>query len=436
MKGKAQLILTDPDSGRVVKHIEESNMVTNAVQRIFEIPQIAIMRGNASEIFGGLMPIYKYLVSGLVMLGENVAEDADNFMFPENSAIIGSAGTEYTGTAPTRGTLNLSQSGETDNGYRFVWDFAPEKAVGTIRCIGLTNLWSGNGVFNREVGGGSLLVNPYSISGGGYLPDFFYTKRLLLGQLDGNQTVYSARIGVYSVTIYRCKLPDCGAVGIKNSINDFLVPELLREDTYTIPIWPNDESYWAFDRATGLMYVFSARYSDTGAEIVNYCSVNVKNGEIRHEGEFSWTSEIFSRGTSFAVHNDLIYVSKGGDCRVFNLNDTEVDAYKFEGADNLKIMFSGGKKFVTFRNSATGQVLFTYLSHDPKFFVPTPDYYQICSGVNMPYVYVYDRLYYPEFICYKLMLRTDYLATINNLAEPLVKTDRHALQVRYEITND
>ena len=35
-----------------------------------------------------------------------------------------------------------------------------------------------------------------------------------------------------------------------------------------------------------------------------------------------------------------------------------------------------------------------------------------------------------------IMLRTDYLATINNLASPLEKTDQHALQVRYEITNE
>ena len=151
MHGKATLILTDKDTGRVVEQIEEHNMVTNALNSIFTIPPQIAFDGSSRRIFGGYLPMYQNILKGLVLFGDTIPENADDYMLGGKYSVLATAGDEYSGTDAMRGSFNASSSGEIENGYRFVWDFAPEKAVGTIKALSLTNrllLTCSNGTFN------------------------------------------------------------------------------------------------------------------------------------------------------------------------------------------------------------------------------------------------------------------------------------------------
>lgn len=438
MKGKAQLILTDPDSGRVVKRVEESNMVTNAIQRIFDIPKQAILRGNSSEMYNGFMPIYKYLMSGLVMLGNNIDENPDKFMIPEDSVFVGLAGSTYTGTAPARGTMNQSQSGEIDNGYRFVWDFAPEKAIGTIRCIGLTSLWFGNAAFTREKQDGSILMNPIIMG----TPDstarveYFYTKGTILGYPDGGQILYSMYVSRDKTTIYRYRVPDYNALRINEAISDFRNMEIVRKDEYTLPFIVTDYRCCAYDKANKWEYYFNISYNSSAKiENVKFCALDIRTGEIKRDGSFSWTPKSHTSTVYFGIHQNKIYVSENGDMRAFNTNGEQVEAYDFGNVAGVIPNFSYSSKSALVIDNATSSCFYTYFKHDPMVYIRTPNILQSADYMSLPYVMVYNISNSDTNVA-QIMLRSDYLATINNLAEPLVKTDRHALQVRYEITNN
>ncbi len=438
MKGKAQLILTDPDSGRVIKRVEENNMVTNAIQRIFNVPQQAVLRGNSGEIYNGFMPIYKNLVSGLVMLGNNVDENPDKFMMPENSIFVGTAGSEYTGTLPTRGTLNKSQSGEIENGYRFVWDFAPEKAVGTIHCIGLTNRLFGNGGFTRQKADGRIMINPLKMDAI-ISPSIEYAtiKGTMLGYLDGDSTMYSVIVNSAKATIYRCRIPVCSEIRLADCVDSFRNTEIIRKDEYTLPIYANDYRSWAFDKVNKWLYVFNFTYnSSTKVETVKYCAIDVRTGETKRTGEIKWSPQKYTGSHYYAVCDNKIYISEYGDMRAFSLTGEQLEDIGFDSDVISAIpIFSGGKKAALVVDGLVGGQYYTCLESESRVYIESPNYLQALDLVSLPYVVVYNISPSESNTAY-IMIRTDYLATINNLAEPLVKTDRHALQVRYEITNE
>lgn len=439
MKGKAQLILTDPDSGRVIKRVEENNMVTNAIQRIFNVPQQAVLRGNSGEIYNGFMPIYKSLISGLVMLGNNVDENPDKFMIPENSIFVGTAGSEYTGTLSTRGTLNLSQSGEIENGYRFVWDFAPEKAVGTIRCIGLTSNTFGNCGFIRQMSDGYIMVNPHRIdilNNNMYL-EYAYIIGTLLGYLDGDNIMYSVIVEGTNATIYRSRMPDCSAIRLEDCEESFRKMKIISQDEYTLPIYADNYESWAFDKSHLCLYVFSTAYDwSTETENIKYCAIDVRTGETKRTGEINWSPKNYTGSHYYAVCDNKIYISEYGDMRVFSLTGEQLEDIGFDSDVISAIpIFSGGKKAALVVDGLVGGQYYTCLESESRVYIESPNYLQALDLVSLPYVVAYN-IGRSESNMALIMLRTDYLATINNLAEPLVKTDRHALQVRYEITNE
>lgn len=438
MKGKAQLILTDPDSGRVIKHVEENNMATNAIQRIFDIPQLAVLRNNSGELYNNFMPIYKYLISGLVMMGNNVDENPDNFMISKDSIFIGSAGSEYTGTLSTRGTLNKSQSGEIENGYRFVWDFAPEKAVGTIHCIGLTNRLFGNGGFTRQRTDGCIMINPLRMDVI-INPSIEYAsiKGNMLGYLDGDNTMYSVRVSGAKATIYRSRIPDCGEIRLGDCVDSFRKAEVIRQDEYQLPFSSNDYRYWSFDKVHQWLYTFNMAYNwSSKTETVKYCAIDVKTGEIKRSGNIEWSPKGYMGSPYFAVYNDSIYISDYGDMRKFSLTGEQLESFDFGSTATCAVpMISGGIKAAMVSDSLVSGQFYTYPECEPKVYIETQNYLQSLDLVNLPYVAAHS-ISNSEYNTIYIMLRTDYLATINNLAEPLVKTDRHALQVRYEITNE
>ena len=169
MHGKATLILTDKDTGRVVERVEEHNMVTNALNSIFSLPQISAFYSSSRKVFNGYLPMYSNILKGLVLFDETIPENANDYMLGGKYSVLATAGDEYSGTDAMRGSFNASSSGEIENGYRFVWDFAPEKAVGTIKALSLTNRLLGNrGNLSLAGADSAYMINPSDLANSGY----------------------------------------------------------------------------------------------------------------------------------------------------------------------------------------------------------------------------------------------------------------------------
>ena len=74
MHGKATLILTDKDTGRVVEQREEHNLVTNALNSIFAQPPTLAYYSESRRVFNGYLPMYENLLKGLILFGDAIPE--------------------------------------------------------------------------------------------------------------------------------------------------------------------------------------------------------------------------------------------------------------------------------------------------------------------------------------------------------------------------
>ena len=137
LKGITTIELTDVTTGKVQKFVHE-NMVTNAVSDMcrssgllnipINAPAYRVYDTIAENMFGG------------ILLWENPLDlsSADDYFIPSDNKCIGYGCQLANGTINNKmGTLNESESGRMEHGYRFVWDFATHQGNGQISAVSL-----------------------------------------------------------------------------------------------------------------------------------------------------------------------------------------------------------------------------------------------------------------------------------------------------------
>lgn len=429
------MILTDKDTGRVVKQIEEHNMVTNALNRIFTLPPALTYGSEVRYFFNGFLPMYKHLLKGIILFGENIPELADNIKIGEKYNILATAGDEYAGEDAMRGSFNANQSCEIENGYRFVWDFAPEKAVGTIKCISLTHRLMGNRGNLRLAGDPSyFLINPNDASNSSHNSSTtLYRSEGTTFLQKGKNTFYAYTVSGKTITILKYRISDASAL----KICDDLQPVLESETQITMNLSTTSvNSIFYYDPVFSKLYVgesSSVTVNNVPYYKLRYVMINPFTCEKEYETDWITTEAPFLTTT----YKTAIFGGKYYSCGPGNI----ISVCSLSGALEKKIdpgiyafynfcVFEG-KIAVECKLSANGRKCL-YVLEEPKNLMHQPDSaYRIIDSneINYPYCYAdYSNSVY-------VMFRTDYLATINNLSSPLEKTDRHALQIRYEITN-
>lgn len=146
-KGKSTIELRNAETGELEFKTEDENMVTNAVYNLINHHYDLFYDNDCwnEKPWWSMTPILKQCYSGILLFSGNLTEDVENIIAPADVKQIGYAQNQYTGTNPERGNLNVSESKEINDGkgYRYVWDFATDKANGTIRSVALTSLAGG-----------------------------------------------------------------------------------------------------------------------------------------------------------------------------------------------------------------------------------------------------------------------------------------------------
>ncbi|MEG0918220.1 MAG: hypothetical protein RSF68_14520 [Myroides sp.] len=154
LKGKSVIELRNAETGKIEQVIEDENMVTNAVSNLMNVPNIFGKYEEDSIVnpIKVLSPIYKNCFGGLLLFEKNIQENVNAIFPPLDNVNVAHAAGGYSGLDKTRGTLNVSESKEINGGkgYRFVWDFATDRANGTIRCVSLTSYSGGTIGLNSE----------------------------------------------------------------------------------------------------------------------------------------------------------------------------------------------------------------------------------------------------------------------------------------------
>lgn len=131
IKGHVTIELHNHKTG-LRDRIEGDNMITNALG--YAIPNVIGANYSADNI----MPIYQKALGSLMLFDGLLTEDKNNIFFPSEAHLVASANRNLNTTDSDRGSLNAAESYKTDTGYQSVWDFSTSQANGTIKSLALT----------------------------------------------------------------------------------------------------------------------------------------------------------------------------------------------------------------------------------------------------------------------------------------------------------
>ena len=146
LKGKTIIELTDVKTGKVERR-EDDNMVTNALQHIFE--PLGHYK-NPAKLFtdtSNMVPFYQNLLGGLLLFDGEITENAEQVYAPSsvNLTACGVYGRQNDTTNTCRGDYNMTESevNLNDKYVKFVYDFTTSQGNGNIACVALTSKHAG-----------------------------------------------------------------------------------------------------------------------------------------------------------------------------------------------------------------------------------------------------------------------------------------------------
>ena len=438
MEGKATFTLTEAKTGRTVKQFTEHNMITDAVKRILDPPDHTVLYNfDYCASLKKMMPISQTLFGGIILLGNNMEESAGNVMLTKDCIPIATAGGAYSGTNVMRGSLNQNESYQTANGYHFTWDFATDKANGTIKCAALTSRLFGNTGFANEDSSGCLTMNPENMSSVSTTAvKYFYAEGQYVGTFEKYVHTYFKRIsGSKHLEFVRLKSFDPTAVGVNDvaDISSYAQPYFSTE--VEIPISYDLYNRWFLDDSTKVLYFFTDAYSDSGQYKVSYAGISMTDFSIADTGT-CLLSKSYSTQRATAVYDGKLFVAGDQTVEVFSSSGELLGSYPqtlsagcyfytvngvlyFTDGSNIIMIYLNGN-FYYFKNPNAYSYMYS-VDIDPPYYPTTyVSVYSSTSGVSQnPY----------------LGLASSFLSTINNLSEPLEKTNEHTLKITYDITN-
>lgn len=177
IKGHTKIELVNVKTGQK-KVIEDDNMITNAISKMFESTPYCGCT-YVSNPFSKPSPLIDKLCGGILLFSDPIEEDPDNYLTPKNNKMVGNARVNYASgqDVPEFGAYNAEESTwNPDTGERkYVYDFSTSKGNGTISCVALTNPLLGYyGIGNPSEKKESVTVENINYSHSHVIRDYFW----------------------------------------------------------------------------------------------------------------------------------------------------------------------------------------------------------------------------------------------------------------------
>lgn len=465
LKGKSIIELTDVHTGKKEVY-EDENLVTEAVFDVLNTNLQGAMYDNPNfDSQNGeawLLPIYSRLTGGVLLYQNEIAEDPSLIYAPLDNPLIGYASNDVNTTEDVqRGSRNLTESKAVDNGFKYVWDFATSQANGTISCIALTNILAGRGC---KYGANYFvrLKSDNMVDGQIDMDSYRHNHRTYLG--DGYRL---EMIAVHNST----------SVTLRNVPEDYLHARLMvrsytqmatassEETTIELnhyPYWVHftdgskdntDEPYW--NDTTRLDYLFHASdgnwYGISRKDNRKYVGMSYGSERYDHTG-YEWFMDKISgdRCTTQKIvlpygTDNISNIGMSGKWLMFAIGST---VYRLDTTNvaNIEVVpnasYNSNQQY-TF--SVDDEVVINgwyYFDGQPKLYVHHKDTYTDGEQwgqrmISRYKTYAYQEYFYSYYGYHfrkELYLYTPYLATINNLSTPVIKTADKTMKVTYTLT--
>lgn len=477
IKGKSKICLYDAKTGEQTLCAEDSNMITKAVERLLNPPVYWGFNSKYSDMAQAidlLTPISTKMLGGIMLWADNIVEDENLIMPPNDNVIVGHAGSGYSGSTQTRGSYNLNESGEifdengNSTGYRHVWDFATDKANGTINCITLTSRGGGNSGYPPVADGSGLFSYPSDFDGDEknitvdrHIVPFNYSALepsntlhpLLKGRRsDGSVLVINTekRIayllnGQSSSTLTLNQ--DLSGIDDNNQQNT-IISSFSGSTLISSGCMTDDDTYVYFGGLSQQEITLYLCDVHTG-EIKDTLLLSLSSTDytfISDATEIVGITSYAAAGARVALLNGYYYISNGFHLYKFSKNGAFIKRVTQTPLPNrFNISVVNGKLYLS--QYATSSSGFCYVVDENDSVVESG---LVASNKCMP-VAVYDaKSHLPYFlvdgrastISYadggvtEQMIFRPYIASINNLDVPITKTTAQTMKIIYEIYQD
>lgn len=459
LKGEMVIELTDENTG-TVETIREENMVTNAVNHILGLNPMGVFYKASGQYDDQVMwndtliPICPNMIGGILLYPSALTENADN-IYPSSAVLpVAYASNDVNATADTaRGSMNLTESKALDDGYKFVWEFTPSQGNGTIAAVALTSALGGKNVFGNDVN-----------SSNGYLKiketrlDIQTDDELALlysaVEIDfENNVLYSLRFVDSSVIVRKLRMP-VFSVGLNDRLND-VTCEVLEETTLHCSVFSFTTGYTPYgdflDGHNGYWYGFSNSPNSAGDATMKWIKIKkddltftegtwtLTNAHMRAIGSFKIDSYV-NRSVRGVIRNGYLYLQNYDCDGVYKINLSNVTDITL-----IQLGFTSANR--TLSGSSTSQTYMTLINDliiAYDFIITANDTVVPLAGASrFPYLGT-PMFQYKEFLtgfggnygtdCHTTWLLMPYLASINNLAQAIVKNADKTMKITYTLT--
>lgn len=462
IKGHSTIELTDKVTGK--KEIyDNDNMVTNALTNFLNT--CGMWNNNVIKNVSA-NPLWNTLLGGILLFDAELEENANSIFPPISAKMVGngSYNVANSGVVTELGSFNTHESGvQQDGSLKLVYDFSTQQANGTIRSVALTSASGGLGGYGNESSGesDSSKTTPFAnyqsvdslvnykmdtiniIFGLDYTNDVFYTFKydnLAINDRNPNYNIANFWFNSGKLVLYKLKA-NVKFLSIKD--NKYLHNDVLA--TYDINVPDEIKTYMTSYYSTQFPIVVNGGSN----KYVIFSKGLIANGSdfyvLKINDDYTTTTYhcINNCGESIFVDYGIGKTKVDGCGNLVTLNESRTKAYKINIADSTncaeiagssggKILFGIGNRvyavdqsgYIVIYNTSSNKSLKTnYEIGDltQYYFVPT-------KGNDGLFV-AWEN---PEDI--RLYKMSGYLATINNLQTPVVKTSSKTMKVTYTLT--
>lgn len=229
--GKTIIELHDAKTGRLVKRTEDNNMLTKALYYFYD--QGGMTNPTAFGNNNIKNNALQYLLGGILCLDTELDEDNEIVRVPAGVGMTanGAYNVVNTGNPPELGSWNENESGwQQDGSYKMVWDYTTSQGNGTIACVSLTSWFNGMaGIGNKSNAckySQVTSLGAYNSITGKVVSDGVCVgyKQNVMYMLDWNFK------GKTTITLKKYKFPMTG-IDLRNTMS----AELIEEKTLNLP---------------------------------------------------------------------------------------------------------------------------------------------------------------------------------------------------------
>lgn len=435
LKGHAKIELKDINTGEI-KTYEHDNMITNAVASSIGYANRFM---DYSDVNKKYLPLYDKGMGGILLFQEKLDENEDNVAFPDNAAnpLIGYASNDaYSDWDTMRGGKNLTESAETEDGYKYVWDFATSQANGVISALSLTHSDCGAGAYrynSQMLWTTSSFPNmkPFSDGKPADYVDYEFDTGIL------TKIIY---VSSTQINVLKLRIP-ISRIGIKTTL---LVPEVISSEIINvISAGTKDKSFWVKgdDGYYLITYPSSSPY--------NYISIQKYNFEFSRIS----TSNVDLANSSISSANIKNVVVRNGYTYVmtnyylYRINNNVGKATAIALSESTST--SANPEVLTELNGNLYSDKYVILNPEDDAKIKVIDRHKNTTNINTK---TWDgttadtlALFLSKQGCYlsfttstnsRIGSTNNYMASINNLTSPVTKTSAQSMKITYTITEE